>query len=517
MEIKTETVVGMFILLALAIFFYMTLFLGVFRIGKSNYNEYTIQFDNVAGLEKKADVKIAGVKVGWVEEIMLESATATAHIRVHNAYVLRTDAQAIVRQDTFLSPKYLEVLPGNPNLPILLSHEHFKKQGVGPASIDAIMHNMEKISHNIEDITGSVKDNFGGPQGREQMNILLYNVQNAVERFAQFASNLDRTMNSNENNINVIITDLRETAHQIKCMMPGVNKVINDVSYNVSSRIESAAQSIEDAAQQVESGFKNVNSIAQKLDEGRGLLGKLINEDETYKDIRVAVGGLRKYFNKVENLNIVLDSHGEYMYRPAENVNFEDAKGYMDVRIHPNDDHFYVFQYVMSQKGNISRTVRQVKWFDENFNEIFPTQTFDPKTKTGFTPWLFGNIEERERRLDQGKFGAQFGKIYKDIALRVGIFENSAGFGIDFNIPFNTDRFRWVTTLEAFDFRGRDRFDDKRPHFKWLNRVFVLKNLYVAFGVDDFVSKLNANGFFGGGIRFCDEDLKYLISQISFR
>jgi hypothetical protein len=41
-----------------------------------------------------------------------------------------------------------------------------------------------------------------------------------------------------------------------------------------------------------------------------------------------------------------------------------------------------------------------------------------------------------------------------------------------------------------------------------------MKNLYTTFGVDDFVSRHNANPFFGGGLRFGDDDLKYLLSAL---
>jgi len=130
-------------------------------------------------------------------------------------------------------------------------------------------------------------------------------------------------------------------------------------------------------------------------------------------------------------------------------------------------------------------------------------------------PELIGLIETVDRELDVYKFGFQFGKIYKDIAFRFGLFENTVGFGVDVDIPFGCpDLLRWVTTFEAFDFRGRDRINDERPHFKWINRVFLLRNIYFAFGADDFISKQNANGFFGGGIRFCDDDVKFLLSAV---
>ena len=72
---------------------------------------------------------------------------------------------------------------------------------------------------------------------------------------------------------------------------------------------------------------------------------------------------------------------------------------------------------------------------------------------------------------------------------------------------------RWVTSFEVFDWRGRDRVNDERPHAKWLNKIYFMRNLYVAFGADDFISKENANPFFGAGIRFVDDDMKYFISR----
>jgi phospholipid/cholesterol/gamma-HCH transport system substrate-binding protein len=71
MRINTETSVGLFVLGALAIFFYMTFHIGVFRLDSSSFRSQIVYFKDVSGLTEKAEVKIAGVKVGWVEDIAL--------------------------------------------------------------------------------------------------------------------------------------------------------------------------------------------------------------------------------------------------------------------------------------------------------------------------------------------------------------------------------------------------------------------------------------------------------------
>ena len=45
--------------------------------------------------------------------------------------------------------------------------------------------------------------------------------------------------------------------------------------------------------------------------------------------------------------------------------------------------------------------------------------------------------------------------------------------------------------------------------------MYILRNVYAVFGADDFASKNNASGFVGFGLRFTDDDIKYLLPSIA--
>lgn len=525
MQIKTETKVGLFVIGALAIFFYISFHIGVFRLDRGNYRQYTVYFDDISGLDKKADVKIAGVKVGWVEkaELVDDEYQAKAFVMINKKYRLYKNAHAKVRQESLLGTKYLEVNPGDTGLSELASGDPLDKPGRSPVSIDDILYQMKDVAFNLQEITGSFKETFGGIHGREQLKTVVDNLQQATEKIAGFSSTLDRTLSHNEDNINWILQNFREFSLEMKETIPTVKDSIDKIATVFDRDISEAAvnikqlsTSLEDASLNARDSFKHINSISEKINDGTGTIGKLINEEDTYYDLREAASGLKNYFAKINALRIIFDAHGEWMYRPAENFvffgdRFEDTKGYLDIRIHPNDDYFYVAQLVGSQKGTTYRKKTFREWRDEN-GCILPTSELLEKKIA--IPELVGEIDEIVRVHDTFKFGFQIGKIYKDFAFRFGLFENTVGMAVDFDIPFDTENFRWVTSLEAFDFRGRDRIDDSRPHLKWINRLFIMRNLYFAFGADDFISKENANGFFGGGLRFCDEDIKYLAGKI---
>ena len=441
--------------------------IGAFRFDRGQYNTYSMYFKDISGLSKKAEVKIAGVKVGWVERTNLlpDEMYAEAEVMIKKNYKLYQDAYAIVRQDGLLGPKYLEVVTGSPLLPELQPGETLKKPSVEPVNVDSIMLQVKNIASNVEKVTKTFSDILGGYEGQERVQSIMNNLEEAVRKMASF-----------------------------------------------SDRIDSTATAVEDAANQARDGLKSITSVADKIDEGKGLLGKLVNEEETYYDLKDTMKSIKNYFTQVETLQIVFDAHVESMHRPAENYEFEDSKGYLEVRIYPNEDHFYLLQLATSEKGWIYRNSERRQYFDDCGNEIDPFQLELEDTR------LLEHVLDFKREIYERntlRIGLQFGKIFGDIALRIGIFEGSAGFGIDFDIPFDTERFRWVTTFEAFDLAGWNRRDDRRPHLKWLNRMFLLRSIYLTFGADDFVSKNNANAFFGAGIRFGDDDAKYLMSNFS--
>ena len=93
-------------------------FLGyaVAHSGRSTTSGYTLyaKFDHIDGLGVGADVRIAGVKVGSVNEERIdpESFQAVVALSVRNDIKLPKDSAAIVTSESLLGGKYLSLQPG---------------------------------------------------------------------------------------------------------------------------------------------------------------------------------------------------------------------------------------------------------------------------------------------------------------------------------------------------------------------------------------------------------------------
>ena len=514
MHIKTETKVGIFVLLAITTFIVMVLGIGAFRFNGSSYNEYTIEFKDVAGLSKKAGVKIAGVEVGWVHKIDLSNGSMPkAIIMVNKRYKLYENSYAVVRQEGLLGTKYIEIIPGDPLLPEIAPGSLIAKSGRESVSVDDLLFKFKNIAQNVETMTSNLRDIFADDERGNVLHATISNITTASEKINSLADSLQNLMSANEQNLHSIVQNINDFTTTLRSDLP-----------LMLDKFGIASASIADIANEARQGIQTVNAVTEKLDSGKGLLGKLINDEAMYKDIQQTISGVKNYINKTSDLCIIFDGYFEALHRPVDDFAHSDAKGYLNFRVHTSDDFFYVGQIVNSERGFIDRQYLYQSYYDENYKQLSyadligtapaqdsnnPGNVFNVGNQFTFAPM---KIDMLRKHL---QFGFQLGRIYDDLAFRVGLFEGTFGAGVDYFIPLNSDNFAWTTTLEAFDLRGSQRLclEDRRPHLKWLNRIFFMNNFYFAFGADDFISRTSANGFWGLGLRFGDDDIKYLLSS----
>jgi phospholipid/cholesterol/gamma-HCH transport system substrate-binding protein len=107
-----ETLLGA-IVLVVAIGF-LTFAYRSSQVGDTSGYELVAKFNRVDGLERGADVRISGIKVGTVIDQKLDPETYRAEVRftLHDGVKLPTDSSAAVVSNGLLGSKYLSLIPG---------------------------------------------------------------------------------------------------------------------------------------------------------------------------------------------------------------------------------------------------------------------------------------------------------------------------------------------------------------------------------------------------------------------
>jgi len=111
---RTEFAVGLFILVGILAILYLAIHIGSSRILGSETKVVEARFSNVGGLNEGSNITIAGVKVGVVGNIRLdtENLVAMVELKLNNNLVIYDDAIASIKTNGLIGDKYVALDPG---------------------------------------------------------------------------------------------------------------------------------------------------------------------------------------------------------------------------------------------------------------------------------------------------------------------------------------------------------------------------------------------------------------------
>jgi len=141
---RIEITVGIFVLIGILSMVYMALKLG--EVGGLGVSGYTLQakFDDIGGVRAGADVMIAGVIVGRVEEVALAGEDEAAlMLRINEGVRITTDAIASVRTKGIIGDRYLRVSQG--------ADEEYLKEGDEIEETESVLNLEDLIAKYIFD------------------------------------------------------------------------------------------------------------------------------------------------------------------------------------------------------------------------------------------------------------------------------------------------------------------------------------------------------------------------------
>lgn len=165
----TKLIVGIFALLGIAALVYLSVSLG--KIQLFNGSGYTLyaNFDNITGLKPGDEVEIAGVPVGKVASISLNTKEYRAHVgmSMEKGVEVDNDAIASIKTEGIIGNKYVSIAPG-PSEEILRNGGLIRQTQSAFVLEDAIgqlINSSGSSSSGSSSSKGSSLPSIGGPQG----------------------------------------------------------------------------------------------------------------------------------------------------------------------------------------------------------------------------------------------------------------------------------------------------------------------------------------------------------------
>lgn len=314
--------VGIFVLLAIGVLIFLIL------NASGDINPFSrklllkARFVDANGLREGSEVRLAGVRVGKVDKIVLLEPSAVANApRVEaqmtiNSMIdgrpanerIRSDSQAQQGSPSLLGNEMLiNITPGTAvgkpieDGAILPSSSSNTVNDFATSGTD-LAQRLSKLSDEISGMVREVKDGKG-TVGRLFSDEALYNNLNATIRETEDVMREIRSGGGSAgrfindpalyNNANDIVLQLKTIATDLRAGRGTAGKLLTDDEFYV--RINRTADRLDKSVDQI-------NLMIAEINAGRGTLGKLIKDEQIYNDARAAIARFNTTAERIDNM-----------------------------------------------------------------------------------------------------------------------------------------------------------------------------------------------------------------------
>jgi phospholipid/cholesterol/gamma-HCH transport system substrate-binding protein len=461
--------------------------------GGGGYRVHAL-FNNALGVYERTRVLSAGLRIGQVEERVLdqESGKAKVFIRIMPEIKLYQNAAVAKKAASLLGEYYIEIDPGSPfamrnNQRVALPELHEGdeiKTVTEPVEMGEIMNSVGETLPILRDILSDVKVLTSGPikDIANNANQLLERNSAIVERLLgridDIAATVQGITRSEAEDVRVTLHNAREITEAIKGLVGTTQGQVSGAGQDLRSSLQKLQSSIDS----LDKSLHNVDKITGRMAEGEGTVGHLLTDDTVAKNLDNITDDISGITRGVNRLQTIVGLRMEYNYM-AHNF-----KSYVSVQLAPRPDKFYLIELVDDPRGYRSA-----------------------QSTVGYSSQVGAYSNEEITTSDKLRFSFMFGKRWGPFQGRFGIKESTGGVGGDLFL-FND---HLMLSTDIFDTRS-----NQYPRVTARAYLAIYKKyLYLVGGVDDVLNYTRTQGTAGGffdwfmglQLTFNDEDLKTLL------
>jgi phospholipid/cholesterol/gamma-HCH transport system substrate-binding protein len=463
---SNEAKVGLLLVIALAVLGWLTLTSGTFSFArKEPMRNLEAVFNDVNGLKEGTPVRMAGVNIGEVKRIDLQSnGTAVLHFDVRRNVPLPADVAAQVTASGLIGEYYLALVPGEQTtrgeggllasnvtrLPTLLSAD--------PTNMS---NQFAQMATDIQDITTNVRQVLGNPETTKKF-------QDIIENLSKFSESLGSNNRQTFDNLNKASANLAQITQEVRDGKGPLGQLLND---------DPNAPQLSDTIEEMNKAVKDLRTILNKVNSGQGSLGQLVNDDKTADNLNTAL----ETFNSVAGPLVPNRNEPETQPHPAYHSEFTLQSAYL------------------TDSEGVAKTeaMARLQPGTQNFLQLgaqydgFAAESNSSNGNSTYAGRDFGNTT---------KYTAQLGRSLpvnatSAVNLRAGFRNSTPGLGADLLTP------RITYSTDIYDFSGTNTPNASAPHLDVSARAHFTPKFYGTIGYDNVLNSDYASPMIGLGLK----------------
>ncbi len=282
-EKRTRITVGIMVVVSLVTFVVLLAVLGRWQVSGDGLH-LSLRFRFLNNLSAGAPVRISGgLPVGFVERIYQRDLRTYVQISLNKdlrgKIPKRAETVFAIYTTGLMGQKYVNITIPEPKENEVYFQDGDEWVGVDPPSIDQMMMAFSSW--------------FDGKNGGQ----VLAEIMKETETFL---ANLNSIVTENRGDIRFTIKQARESFSSLSAQLDTLMQKLNILSKNFTDISNQNKQDIQVMLENMSKISRDLNLITQRINSGRGSVGKLIQDEELYKNANEAAYHARELFRKLE-------------------------------------------------------------------------------------------------------------------------------------------------------------------------------------------------------------------------
>ncbi len=470
---KTEAKVGLFVTIGLIFLFLLSTQVNRFQgLGKEGYDVQAV-INDASGLEPHAKVKMKGVEIGYVKDISLAGTKVVVTLFIYKNAKVPSDSQVLLAQESLLGGKYINIIPGH-NQSYLSNNGKLTRQKP-VASMEEMASYIADAAEELKGFIAELRETFD-PQSREHLRNTFGNLDSLTNDLKELVARNRDGVDDMIKSINTAAEEFANMSSKFGQSADTVNKDLPDMMAKLKSileKFEGVGGTLNEKLPTLADKFESLEDrLSVVIDENRKPLNSALKSfDGFFKKGTGTIDKLEDYLDSVTQSRLDLGLQSYYM------ANDGNMKGGLHIDYMPTYTRHYMFDIVSAPD------------YSQKIGGVFPAE-----------------LDHTE-----GKFyvSAQIGKRYDDIMFRGGLIESTAGFGMDYFGYYD----KLKLSVDAFDFSAVNDLRGNNPRLRATMRYRFFKHIDTYLGADNMLNSDAFNVFFGMGVHFEDDRIKYLLGS----
>ena len=305
MKISRLFWIGLIFVLSIITFIGGLLYLQEISIRKSNYT-FNVLFDNIQGLNVGDQVDMLGKKIGKVSHSRIIGQKIAVELSIDNSFSfsIPVDSKIEVKSEGLIGSKFISISPGLNTKEFILPGETV--EGLREFDFAEITPGIVPLTQDLSAFARRLKATLGEEE-KDNIRLTIHNIESLTAELDTFIYNYRNIISDNDKkNFQDFIKNLSGTVKDLKY---GVNKEINkldgmlDDLKKVTDKSEELSTTITELKKSSKSfaiSTEKFNKILNKIDNGEGTMGKLVNDSALYENMNNLVNEMRTLVDDIK-------------------------------------------------------------------------------------------------------------------------------------------------------------------------------------------------------------------------